>query len=69
MTFFDIYESNTRMQSGCDFACIPLIIVSIWLFDHLHIKFSVSRQEYMDANKCIDELLKQLEEERRNVRR
>ncbi|XP_045915760.1 nck-associated protein 5-like isoform X2 [Micropterus dolomieu] len=25
--------------------------------------------EYMDANKCIDELLKQLEEERRNVRR
>ncbi|XP_049918964.1 nck-associated protein 5-like isoform X3 [Epinephelus moara] len=26
-------------------------------------------QEYMDANKCIDELLKQLEEERRNVRR
>lgn len=26
-------------------------------------------QEYMDANKCIDELLKQLEEERRCVRR
>ena len=26
-------------------------------------------QEYMDANKCIDELLKQLEDERRNVRR
>uniref|UniRef100_A0A8D3ADN0 Nck-associated protein 5 C-terminal domain-containing protein n=1 Tax=Scophthalmus maximus TaxID=52904 RepID=A0A8D3ADN0_SCOMX len=25
--------------------------------------------EYMEANKCIDELLKQLEEERRNVRR
>ncbi|XP_072303607.1 nck-associated protein 5-like isoform X2 [Eucyclogobius newberryi] len=25
--------------------------------------------EYMDANKCIDELLRQLEEERRNVRR
>ncbi|XP_035006283.2 nck-associated protein 5 isoform X2 [Hippoglossus stenolepis] len=25
--------------------------------------------EYMDANKCIDELLKQLEDERRNVRR
>ncbi|KAL1021889.1 hypothetical protein UPYG_G00019340 [Umbra pygmaea] len=25
--------------------------------------------EYMDANKCIEELLKQLEEERRNVRR
>ncbi|XP_074483609.1 nck-associated protein 5-like isoform X1 [Sebastes fasciatus] len=25
--------------------------------------------EYMDANKCIDELLKQLDEERRNVRR
>ncbi|XP_028287880.1 nck-associated protein 5-like isoform X2 [Parambassis ranga] len=25
--------------------------------------------EYMDANKCIDELLKQLEEERRNIRR
>ncbi|KAM4560379.1 nck-associated protein 5-like isoform 3-T3 [Odontesthes bonariensis] len=28
-----------------------------------------SLPEYMDANKCIDELLKQLEEERRNVRR
>ncbi|XP_034533894.1 nck-associated protein 5-like [Notolabrus celidotus] len=28
-----------------------------------------SEPEYMDANKCIDELLKQLEEERRNVRR
>ncbi|XP_054479430.1 nck-associated protein 5-like [Anoplopoma fimbria] len=27
------------------------------------------RPEYMDANKCIDELLKQLDEERRNVRR
>ncbi|XP_041834861.1 nck-associated protein 5-like isoform X2 [Melanotaenia boesemani] len=28
-----------------------------------------SLPEYMDANKCINELLKQLEEERRNVRR
>lgn len=31
--------------------------------------FLSSRQEYMDANECIDELLKQLEDERRNVRR
>lgn len=31
--------------------------------------FVSSLQEYMDANKCIDELLKQLEDERRNVRR
>ncbi|XP_062236398.1 nck-associated protein 5-like isoform X1 [Platichthys flesus] len=30
---------------------------------------SAEEQEYMDANKCIDELLKQLEDERRNVRR
>ncbi|CAB1449472.1 unnamed protein product [Pleuronectes platessa] len=29
----------------------------------------IKSQEYMDANKCIDELLKQLEDERRNVRR
>ncbi|XP_032412762.1 nck-associated protein 5-like isoform X2 [Xiphophorus hellerii] len=29
----------------------------------------LSLPEYMDANRCIDELLKQLEEERRNVRR
>lgn len=31
--------------------------------------FLSSRQEYMDANRCIDQLLKQLEDERRNVRR
>nr|XP_046238558.1 nck-associated protein 5-like isoform X3 [Scatophagus argus] len=39
---------------------------------HLHLKrlsLDSSLPEYMDANKCIDELLKQLEEERRNVRR
>ncbi|XP_026157625.1 nck-associated protein 5-like isoform X2 [Mastacembelus armatus] len=38
--------------------------------EHLK-RFSLdsSLPEYMDANKCIDELLKQLEEERRNVRR
>ncbi|XP_068612700.1 nck-associated protein 5-like [Brachionichthys hirsutus] len=30
---------------------------------------SINTEEYMDANKCIDELLKQLEEERRHVRR
>ncbi|XP_068165404.1 nck-associated protein 5-like isoform X3 [Antennarius striatus] len=38
----------------------------------LHLKrlsLDSSLPEYMDANKCIDELLKQLEEERRNIRR
>ncbi|XP_028983706.1 nck-associated protein 5-like isoform X2 [Betta splendens] len=33
------------------------------------LSLDISLLEYMDANKCVDELLKQLEEERRNVRR
>ncbi|KAG8004474.1 hypothetical protein GBF38_008707 [Nibea albiflora] len=37
--------------------------------EHLkRLSLDSSIPEYMDANKCIDELLKQLEEERRNVR-
>nr|XP_020456342.1 nck-associated protein 5-like isoform X2 [Monopterus albus] len=38
--------------------------------EHLkRLSLDSSLLEYMDANKCINELLKQLEEERRNVRR
>ncbi|XP_061841332.1 nck-associated protein 5-like isoform X2 [Nerophis lumbriciformis] len=34
-----------------------------------NVPLSELQAEYMDANRCIDELLKQLEEERRNIRR
>lgn len=52
-----IYTRGRRLASAaCPVTCSLTFFISSW-------------QEYMDANKCINELLKQLEEERRNVRR
>lgn len=49
-------EVDLRFQLTCIQTTLLTFFISSW-------------QEYMDANKCIDELLKQLEDERRNVRR